>query len=479
MPITSTHAEYSANTERWRKNRAACAGQDEVKLASVLFLPDDSETDPSGEARGRYRRYLMRAVWLPVSSYTKEGLLGMIFRVPPEIELPSQLDYMLENADGAGLSLTQVAKIYAGEAIEVGRAGVLAEYPQSEAGLSAEQVKARNLQARITLYRAESVDNWKHELIGGVMKLTMVKLCEIKEIEKDEFLIEGEIQYRVLRLRDGVYTQAVYDKDDNVVVDEFAPKHAAGGTFDHIPFHFIGSETNRPDVDKAVISGIVDLNTAHYQLSADSMKNLHIHSGGLLHIDSGQTSATEWKEVNPNGVMVGADTGVVTQGGSISLVQLAPADAVEAKLKSLEGNMLSVGAHLITERGDNETAEAARIDASTKSSALLTVTDNVSESLEAALEDVALFMGGDPAHVEFALNREFYPKNVSAQDVMSAIQLADRGAIALHDLRAMLRGTPYLEADRTDDEIDSEAQEVEPIMTVVSVQKPVDPTGSV
>jgi len=31
MPISSVHAEYSSNTERWRRNRAACAGQDEVK----------------------------------------------------------------------------------------------------------------------------------------------------------------------------------------------------------------------------------------------------------------------------------------------------------------------------------------------------------------------------------------------------------------------------------------------------------------
>jgi len=468
MPITSCHAEYSANTERWRRNRAACAGQDEVKQETTLFLPDDSATDRSDEARSRYARYLMRAVWLPVSSYTKQGLLGMVFRAPPKTDLPSQLEYMLENADGSGLSLEQCAKIYTGEAIEVGRCGILAEYPESEPGLSAEQVAARNLQARLTTYRAESIDNWKFELIGGILKLTMVKLCELTEIEKDEFLYENQTRYRVLRLRDGVYTQAVYDDSGDVITEEFAPTDFSGSTFDHIPFHFIGSETNRPDVDKAVISGIVDLNTAHYQLSADSMKNLHIHSGGLLHINSGETSATEWKEVNPNGVMVGADQGVVTQGGGITLVQLQPADAVEAKLKALEGNMLSVGAHLITDRGDNETAEAARIDASSKASALLTAADNVSEAVEAALEDAARFMGGDPDAVEFELNREFFPKGVDAQAVMASIQLLDRGVIALTDVRDTLRGTPYLSADRTDDELDSEAQEVEPLAPVVA-----------
>ncbi len=468
MPISSVHAEYSANTERWRRNRAACAGQDEVKQETTLFLPDDSEADRSTEARSRYARYLMRAVWLPVSSYTKQGLLGMVFRAPPKTDLPSQLEYMLENADGSGLSLEQCAKIYTGEAIEVGRCGILAEYPQAEPGLSAEQVAARNLQARLTTYRAESIDNWKFELIGGILKLTMVKLCELTEIEKDEYTYETETRYRVLRLRDGVYTQAVYDDSGDEVTAEFKVTDFNGNTFDHIPFHFIGSETNRPDVDKAVISGIIDLNTAHYQLSADSMKNLHIHSGGLLHINSGDTSATEWKEVNPNGVMVGADQGVITQGGGITLVQLAPADAVEAKLKSLEGNMLSVGAHLITERGDNETAEAARIDASSKASALLTAADNVSEAVEAALEDAARFMGGDPESVEFELNREFFPKGVDAQAVMASIQLLDRGVIALADVRDSLRGTPYLNADRTDDELDSEAEEVEPLAPVVA-----------
>jgi hypothetical protein len=468
MPITSTHSEYSANAERWRRNRAACAGQDEVKQETVLFLPDDSQSDRSPEARNRYARYLMRAVWLPVSSYTKQGLLGMVFRAPPKTDLPSQLEYMLENADGSGLSLEQCAKIYTGEAIEVGRCGILAEYPESEPGLSAEQVSARNLQARLTTYRAESIDNWKFELIGGILKLTMVKLCESTEVELDEYAYEDEKRYRVLRLRDGVYTQAVYDEDERVIIEEFAPTDFSGNTFDHIPFHFIGSETNRPDVDKAVISGIVDLNTAHFQLSADSMKNLHIHSGGLLHINSGETSATEWREVNPNGITVGADQGVVTQGGGITLVQLAPADAVEVKLKALEGNMLSVGAHLITERGDNETAEAARIDASSKASALLTAADNVSEAVEAALEDAARFMGGDPAAVEFELNREFFPKGVDAQAVMASIQLLDRGVIALADVRDSLRGTPYLNADRTDDELDSEAEEVEPLAPVVA-----------
>jgi hypothetical protein len=469
MPITSVHAEYSHNAARWEKNRIATSGQDAVKRAGVLFLPDDSELDRSNEARLRYARYQMRATWLPVSSYTVSGLSGMVFRLPAAQELPAELEYINDNADGAGLSLDQFAKINLDETIIVGRAAILSEFPSSEAGLSAEQVRARQLQARMTLYRAESFDNWKFELIGGVMKLTMAKLCELAEIERDEFETESVVRYRVLRLRDGVYTQEVLDDQENVVVAEFVVRMADGSAFDHIPLHLVGAENNRPEVDGALISGIVDLNTAHFQVTADQAKCLHIHSGGTLVISSSMSN-DQWKEANPNGITVGADMGIfLGDSGSATLLQLEATGASDSRLNALEDQMLSVGAHLITP-STQETAEAARIDAGTKSSALLSATNNVSAAIESALKDCALFMGGNPDQVVYRLNTEFLPRNVLAAEAMSAIQLMDRGVLAMTDVRAMLRGSSYLEPGRTDEEIDSEAQEVEPIMPVVSAQ---------
>jgi len=463
MTIKTCHQQYTDYLDRWTKNRAACSGQDAVKSLTTVFLPDDGEGDITPAARGRYTRYLLRATWFPCSGYTVEGLIGMVFRKAPAVELPSELDYIMENANGAGQSLEQLAKLATTEVIKVGRIGLLAEYPQAEANLSRTQINERGLQALITTYLAEAIDHWRYDMIDGKLKLTMVKLIELTEVVKDEFTIASETRYRVLRLVDGVYTQTVYDDKENVVVDMFSPTQADGTTFDHIPFQFVGAEDNLPDVNKAVISGIVDLNTAHYQLSADSMKNLHIHSGGMLVVSS-DMSVEMWKEFNPNGIVVGADTGLfVGPGGSAQMLQLSASDAVEGKLKSIESQMLAVGAHLITERGDNETAEAARIDASSKASALLTASDNVSEAMEAALEDCALFMGGDPELALFKLNREFYPSNLTAQDVMTMIQLQDRGIIAKTDTRTALRGTAFLADDRTDEMIDESAVEVEPI----------------
>lgn len=463
MTITTCHKQYTDYIDRWAKNRAACSGQDAVKAMTTDFLPDDGEGDKRPEAKSRYLRYLLRATWFPCSGYTVEGLIGMVFRKTPAVELPTELEYMMEDANGAGQSLEQLAKLATTEVIKVGRIGLLAEYPVAEPGLSRTQINDRQLRALITTYLTEAIDNWRYDMVDGKLKLTMVKLIELTEVAKDEFTIASETRYRVLRLRDGVYSQAVYNDKEDIVIDEFTPLQADGTTFDHIPFQFVGAEDNLPDVNKAVISGIVDLNIAHYQLSADSMKNLHIHSGGMLVVSS-EMSVESWKEYNPNGIVVGADTGLfVGPNGSAQMLQLQSSDAVEGKLKSIESQMLAVGAHLITERGDNETAEAARIDASSKASALLTASDNVSEAMEAALEDAARFMGGDPEIVEFKLNREFYPSNMTAQDAMTLIQLQDRGIIAKQDTRSALRGTVYLSDDRTDADIDESAIEVEPI----------------
>ena len=467
MPITSTHKQYADQCERWARNRAACAGQDAVKLASTDFLPDDSATDRSIEARSRYLRYLLRAVWMPVSGYTKQGLIGMMSRRPAEVELPAQIEYAKENADGAGLSLEQMAKLALAEVIEVGRLGLLVDYPAAEPGLSAEQVAQMGLSARITIYKAESIDNWKLANIGGALRLVMVKLCEIAEIEKDEYLLAEEKRYRVLRLKDGVYTQTLYNDKEEQIGEVLTPRQSNGQPWEHIPFQIIGATTNSPEVDQSLISGIVDLNTAHYQMSADSAKNLHIHSGGTLVIASSMSNE-QWKEANPQGVTVGADQGLfLGDTGSATLLQLDPASAVEEKLRSLETQMVAVGAHLISDTNGLQTAEAARIDASGRASSLSTAVGNVSEGIEAALEDMTLFMGGDPAQVKYKLNQQFYPDNVDAQTIMAMIQLLDRQVVAVQDVRTKLRGGGLIAQNRTDEEIDGEVLDVEPLVPVV------------
>ena len=68
------------------------------------------------------------------------------------------MEFMLDNADGAGQSLTQVAKLAADELMETGRFGLLADYPMVDGELTVEQVRRMALQPHIATYTAESDD---------------------------------------------------------------------------------------------------------------------------------------------------------------------------------------------------------------------------------------------------------------------------------------------------------------------------------
>jgi hypothetical protein len=201
---------------------------------------------------------------------------------------------------------------------------------------------------------------------------------------------------------------------------------------------------------------VVDLNVTHYQLTADLLKNLHLHSGALMAITSHDTLDT-FLQANPQGVVLGGgDRGLwLGSGGSLQLHQVMPADAVATELGRIEQQMLMVGAHLITP-SEQETAEAARLDAESRSCALLDVVDTLSAAIEAALEDCARYMGADPDAVQFALNRELYPSGTDTQALMLQIQLLDRGIVAVSDVRAELRQAGMIAPDRTDDDIDAE-----------------------
>lgn len=103
----------------------------------------------------RNKQYRDGAVYTNVSSRTRNALVGAVFRNDPTYELPPEIEYMAENANGAGLSLTQMAKQTVGNLVEVGRHGIMVDYPPAPEGLSAEE--SQQYRAKIVTYTAESI----------------------------------------------------------------------------------------------------------------------------------------------------------------------------------------------------------------------------------------------------------------------------------------------------------------------------------
>lgn len=103
--ITYIRDEVVAALPLWSRVSDAAAGEHTVRAAGDLYLPRPNAEDLSPENRARYDAYLKRAVYYNATGRTLSGLTGIAFRRWPEIVLPPGLDYLKDDADGAGTTL--------------------------------------------------------------------------------------------------------------------------------------------------------------------------------------------------------------------------------------------------------------------------------------------------------------------------------------------------------------------------------------
>lgn len=454
----SEHPEYVAMKVRWRRNRDVCDGELAMKKRARKYIPDDNEEYINGVAQGysktgsqgdpyeftrRYNNLVERASLMPFAQSTRNGWVGMAFNEDPTHNLEkTELAYLIGNVDGGGRSLKQLSKRSVSDTIEVGRYGLLVEMPTAPENASRADEERLNIKPRIVAYRAEDILDWDETKIGSADVLTFVKLREIywerSETDNDlsSYAEEPEERFVVLRLTEKGYTQQRYDKDDKPTSDEILIR-GTGGALNYIPFYFIGAENNRPDVDEAPISGIVDLNISHFRNSADEEQSHHIHSGVTLVVDTGETNATDFVKANPN-MQVGNNSAIAVQKGSATLMQMEANQAISNLMRAKEERAEKVGAQFTGEgKSQNVTAEAARINAANTTNSLTTLVGNVSEAIRDALQACADIMGIN-LEVEYALTTEFYADEIQWQALAGVMELQQLGQYTDEGFRAEL-----------------------------------------
>ena len=486
MPVDTPCAEYSKNVNKWKLVRDCDAGSSAIKsrakgaegmlggLAGTAYLPPPNANDGSADNKLRYRAYVERASYVNFTGHTKEGMLGMVFRRPSTIELDPSVEYMLDDANGDGLSLEQMIKDAAGETLMVGRYGLLVDYPSAPEGLTDAEVRALELRATILPYPAESIINWRTQSIGGVKRLSLVVLREpTMKYSDDGFEAIECIYHRVLRMEDGIYVQNLYDENNELISfgvsqetddDEYYsaeyniyPRKSDGSLWDEIPFVFIGSINNDETVDKAPLYDIAELNISHYRNSADYEESSFL-VGQPTPVFAGLTQS--WVEQNMSaGIAMGSRSGILLpEGGNAMLLQAGENQMPLKGMEIKEMQMVKIGARIIHDQGGLETAEAAKIRFSGQNSKLGSIIINIEEGFYKCLNWAMQFMGGTAEPV-IQVNKEFYDATINPQLLIAQMQLLDRGVIARDDVRDYMRRGSLIDAERTnqllDDEIES------------------------
>jgi len=435
------------------------------------YLPRPNCTDKSLANQERYRAYVRRALWYNFTSRTLDGLVGQIFLRPPVTTLPTELDVLDMDCDGEGLTLTQVAKRTAQSALAYGRAGLFTDFPTVAGPQTVEQIKNNNIQPIIKHYHPWSIRNWATTKRGAKHVLSLVVLEEIHMIEVDDFAMDTQIKYRILRLdpKTWIYSVEMWCEDKPAdrdaknkgkakadqqnstytMDDSFTPTDSAGKTFDVIPFTFVGSEANDIWPDRPPLYDLASLNIAHYRNSADYEEACYI-AGQPTPVISGLTQ--EWVEtVLKDGMELGSRAAVMLPvGAKAELLQananIMPFEAMKAK----EEQALSLGAKLVQHQKTVRTALEVMVDTTSETSTLHNVANNVSSALQQNLGWAARFAGSKVATdkpIAYKLNTEFELTRMNANDRLAVVKLWQSGAIAFTEMRDVLRvdGTAQLD----------------------------------
>lgn len=419
------------------------AGEQRIKEKKTKYLTLPGDVTKEGYT-ARYENYITRAVFYGVSGRTLEALVGKVFTRDAIVQAPGLLKLLIDDANGEGISLDQLAQKAVATVVAKGRAGIHIDYPKVQGGASAADLQSGKIKPAIKLYQPQQITNWRKTSIGGREVLTLVVLQELYTIADDGFASKQAVQYRVLRLNKGVYTTELWRQPQgtsrgfDVAEAESVPVDHTGKPYNEIPFRFIGPRESGSDIEKPPMYDLCSLNIAHYRNSADYEEACFITGQPTLWA-SGLTE--DWVKDVLDGTVGMGSRGVLAlpPEGQAGLLQAAPNIMPMEAMTHKERQMVALGAKIVEQKGVQRTATEATQDEEAESSVLSSVARNVSNCIKWAMQWAGYFVGVPEGSIDFQLNSDFDLAALSPDERRVLLEEFAQGGIAFSEYRENMR----------------------------------------
>ena len=205
----------------------------------------------------------------------------MVMRRPPALEAPAALLAIADDLTLAGQSASLVARDAMAEVLQVGRVGLLVEYPQAQgdAPVTLAQAQAAGRRPYVTTWAAESIRQWQTARVNGAVQPVLVVLCEDVEVQgADAYAPECVEQLRELRLEPEGYVQRLWRQDAQGKWVQYGADVVplrAGGRVPYIPFLVVGPNEISMRVQKPPMLDLACVNLGHYKNTADLEHGAH------------------------------------------------------------------------------------------------------------------------------------------------------------------------------------------------------------
>lgn len=450
----STHTGYSEWVERYAKVRAACSGQQAVRELGEKVLPKLNGHDDK-----EYRAYLHGALYTNYTGRTLEGLLGMVFRKDPAQNFPAGFELVADDVDLKGNSVSILAQSVLSEVMQAGSYGMLVEYPQAPAEqMSQAQAEALNIRPYVSCYRRESIIDWRMDRVNNSYQPVMIKLKETHTEWVSEFESKDNEQIRMLLLLEGVYLQRVYrkmDKDWVQIGDDIIPQKQ-GRPLTFIPFWVFGRDMGSLGFQEPLLEDLADVNLAHYRTSASYERGC-VFTGAPTPILAGFILDENER------VKLGSTTAICTQDPNAKWGYLEftgqGLDALVNSMKMKEAQMAALGARMLApEKTGVEAQGTLEMRTNGESSVLAMMAKLVSQGFVQMLEFMAEWQGVG-REIEFALNTDYLPRRLTAQELKELVSAYLSGAISKQDFFWNLQQGELVRDGQSFNDYDEETQQ--------------------
>lgn len=467
MALNTKDSKYNEQFELWRQVRAAIDGKYKVVSELVSCLPGPQyrtmfsysgmtkEQQAHAQqcnqfANDRVQSYWSRGRFFNATGRTHDSLDGMIWSQEPESQIPARLEYLENNANGAGSGLREVVQKITDDVISIGRYGVLVDMPQSDSRPTQAQQESGEMAARFILYKAEQIVYFR--VSDQSNAVDEIRLEEVKSVQKNNFEWEDKVFVRRLVMIDGIYHNQLYTEKDDLVSD--VTPIANGSTLTEIPFQFFGADNNSPEYSKVPLYDLANINLGHFVLDCDNRDNLHYHGQGMTNIYTA-LDPEEFAMQNPNGLDVGAKgKNVLGVNDKVEILQIDATGAIASEMLRDEQRMIMAGAQLVQDTPTNQTLGAKEMEFGASTSTLKRISYNISDGMINLLEWAALFMGVDE-EVWYRLNTDFMTDDLSPQMIQQIFSIVQGGVLPKETIYEVARKAGFTKL--TDEEIEERA----------------------
>jgi hypothetical protein len=284
-----THPDYDLVKNDLQAIRDCVDGSEQVKRKNYTYLPHPSQIDPTSTAQQvRYNCYLYGAEFDGFPDDTRREMLGKMKVNDSTLELPDKLDYLIDDSNGDGSSLSQAIEFAINNVIQTKWHILIADVkgaPESTEGMSRADAAALNVRTTIKQYTRENVVNWNFARVNGVMQLSYIKLLELSDDFSAESGTHNKVEnYLILALdAEGNYYQQTItaNKGDGVESkSELNYPRVGGKLLGWLPIVVMADETlpeNRLPIQLGYLNSICLASLHRYRVSADykeSQRNL-------------------------------------------------------------------------------------------------------------------------------------------------------------------------------------------------------------